>query len=350
MSRHIPNSFSDDQKKRNELCEDLLNVISKSVQTFKPSRSLANLELLEDAPQPPSVEIDIVISGGGLKGYFMTGCSHILLHELRKQNVGIARIAGASAGAWCGLFMLTGFSTENWLETYYLCKERPGMTMHEAYDDIWPWLSSQLPDDAWKICTGRLFISVTEVTMFGFKNHMISEYSSNRDIIDACLASSTVPFISLPTMFRWFRGMCVLDGGITNNTPVFADTLRRQLVFRLSDVFYPTKFLINPGDLCIESLVVRGAILMSRFLQGESSDAFAWLRPSSLDDDRKALTATTPTRLCSWTSAAAGSLLLCMGIAVCAMVSREKAMREGVHVAIGVWHSATALLLKPKAC
>jgi hypothetical protein len=33
-------------------------------------------------------------------------------------------------------------------------------------------------------------------------------------------------------------------------------------------------------DMCIEALVVRGAILMSRFLQGEESDSFAWLNPS----------------------------------------------------------------------
>jgi hypothetical protein len=32
--------------------------------------------------------------------------------------------------------------------------------------------------------------------------------------------------------------------------------------------------------MCIEALVVRGAILMSRFLQGEESDSFAWLNPS----------------------------------------------------------------------
>lgn len=242
---HVPSSFSVEQKKRNILCEQLLDVIRASVLSFKPSKSLASLRDLE-CKSEPAAEIDIVISGGGLKGYFMTGCSHILLHELEKQNVQIARIAGASAGAWCGLFMLTGFSTENWLETYYLCKERPGMTMHEAYDDIWPWLSTQLPENAWQICSGRLFISVTEVTPFGFKNHMISEYTSNRDIIDACLASSTVPYISLPTMLRSYRNMWVVDGGVTNNTPIFPDKLRRQLVFRLSDIFYPSRYLINP--------------------------------------------------------------------------------------------------------
>ncbi len=175
----------------------------------------------------------------------MTGCSHILQHELNKQNVHIARISGASAGAWVGLFMLTNFGTENWIETYYMCKERPNMTMHEAYDHIWPWVDSCLPENAWQVCTNRLFISITEITWYGFKNHIISEYSCNRDLFEACMASSAIPFVSMAGAIYKYRGMWVLDGGITNNTPIFPDNLRRQLVFRLSDVFYPVKLLIN---------------------------------------------------------------------------------------------------------
>ena len=34
-------------------------------------------------------------------------------------------------------------------------------------------------------------------------------------------------------------------------------------------------------DACIESLVVRGAMLMSKFLQGDPSDSFSWLNPSN---------------------------------------------------------------------
>jgi predicted acylesterase/phospholipase RssA len=235
--------------RRNQLCVSLLNTIRESVLTFKPSKSMSGLDEIDTTE--PQVEIDVVVSGGGLKGYFMTGCSHILMHELEKQNVKIARVSGASAGAWCGLFMLTKFSTENWIETYYKCKERPGMTMHEAYEDMWPWTESHLPKDAYKICSGRLFISITEVSLFGIHNRMISEFTSNRDLYDACLASSTVPYISLSECFRRYRNMWCLDGGITNNTPVFPDRVRRQLVFRLSDVFYPIRFLINPDGKSI---------------------------------------------------------------------------------------------------
>lgn len=275
--------FSETDRQRHELCIKLLDTVKHSVKTFKPSSSLACLNALDIPPtnmksskdnlydyfveedehfpishttgntpntstkQDSKVEIDIVVSGGGLKGYFMTGCSHILKHELNKQNISIRRIAGASAGAWVGLFMMIDFSTSNWLQTYYLCQERLHMTMHEAYEEMWPWIESHLPPNAYEICSGRLFISITEVTWFGLKNHMISEYKSNRDLFNACLASSTVPYLSLPTALYKFRDMWVVDGGVTNNTPIFPDLPRRVLVFRLTDVFYPMKLLIHPN-------------------------------------------------------------------------------------------------------
>ena len=53
-----------------------------------------------------------------------------------RRNIKIARIAGASAGAWSGLFIILGFGTKRWIETYYGWKERENTTIHEAYDDM----------------------------------------------------------------------------------------------------------------------------------------------------------------------------------------------------------------------
>lgn len=83
-----------------------------------------------------------------------------------------------------------------------------------------------------------MFISITVMTTFGLKNLIVSEYYSNEDLLEACLASSTIPYITERKMYRTFRGMKVVDGGLTNNTPVFRDGTRRQLIFRLSQVNY----------------------------------------------------------------------------------------------------------------
>ena len=64
-----------------------------------------------------------------------------------------------------------------------------------------------------------------------------------------------------------------------NNVPVFKDGVRRQLVFRLFDVEYPFRFLVKPLDTCVDMLVLRGAIIMQRFLEGQPADTVAWLDP-----------------------------------------------------------------------
>jgi predicted acylesterase/phospholipase RssA len=93
-----------------------------------------------------------------------------------------------------------------------------------------------IPENAYELCTGRLFVSVTVITATGLKNMIISEFASNRELLEACLASSTIPYITERNWCRYFRGKPVVDGGLSNNTPVFKDSLRRQLVFTLSVV------------------------------------------------------------------------------------------------------------------
>lgn len=115
-----------------------------------------------------------------------------------------------------------------------------------------------IPEDAYIRCSGRLFISITEVTPFGCKNWIVSEFTSNRDLFEACLASSTIPFVSERWGMRKYRGKWVIDGGVTNNSPVFQDSLHRQLVFRLTEVDYSWWLMTNPqGNIydCIHPFI-----------------------------------------------------------------------------------------------
>lgn len=81
----------------------------------------------------PTTTIDVVISGGGLKGYYVAGCVAVLQRQLTTHNIEIARVSGASAGAWSAFFICTGVSTTLWIESYHKLLENPDRTIHEIY-------------------------------------------------------------------------------------------------------------------------------------------------------------------------------------------------------------------------
>ena len=79
-----------------------------------------------------------------------------------------------------------------------------------------------------------------------------------------------------------------MDGGLTDNTPLFKDGIRRQLVMRTSAVLYPFRCVMRPTDTCIEALVVRGAMNMARFLQGRPCGRIIhWLEHNQTEKDLK---------------------------------------------------------------
>ena len=163
----IPHFSASERVSSIKLIEGMLDTIADSISTFRPSKSLACISRQQDriarpdrtdqdeigsesddsgcrssitatisVPSSAAAEIDLVISGGGFKGYFMCGAAHVLTKELAKRNMKINRIAGTSAGAWAGLFICCGFTASHWMKTYFACKDRPEGTIHEVYTEL----------------------------------------------------------------------------------------------------------------------------------------------------------------------------------------------------------------------
>jgi predicted acylesterase/phospholipase RssA len=264
----------------------LLDAVDATVSHFRPSPSLADVAGSGNLPRPV---VDLVISGGGLKGYSMVGATLLLRRHLERRGIDLGRVSGTSCGAWCAFFLVSGVSTRVWLKSYQLSRwahmRRPGEPLHNIYRDVvWPWLQHELPADAYKKCSGgKCVISITRFdgSFCTPRNWTVSEFASNDDLFNACLASSSIPFVTEPGLGRTFRGHRVVDGGLTRNTPIFTDgKSQRQLIVRLSNVQYPWRLLTTPNDRCVEAFVLRGAILMSKFLEGvesEEEDALVWV-------------------------------------------------------------------------
>jgi hypothetical protein len=233
------------------------------------STAVEELDLYRKAGIEEGAEIDVVFSGGGLRGYYCCGAYVILNALVNAHGLKIRRISGASAGAWCSVFMACDTHPLDWADTYYESMNVEHQVLLDGYRSFIPtMLSKMLPEDAYLRCSGKIFLSITTVSLFGgLKNKVVSEFTSNEDLIAACFASCTIPFLSTTEYLYKFRGEYVLDGGTTNNLPVFTDNKRRQIVFDLSKVEYPFALSFAPSDRCVEALILRGAVEMRLFLQ-----------------------------------------------------------------------------------
>jgi predicted acylesterase/phospholipase RssA len=85
------------------------------------------------------------------------------------------------------------------------------------YYNLW---NEYLPEDAHLLCSGRLFISVTQLP--SMKNKIISEFATRDELIWAIVGSMCLPFVFI----RDFPVKCdaegagyVMDGGFSNDAP-----------------------------------------------------------------------------------------------------------------------------------
>jgi len=239
--------------------------LSANAKLLRSLLAAVHLEL-DTSKVPRDVCVDVVISGGGLRGYYATGVASVL-RELRDRfGWQFKRFSGASAGAWCAVFLACGLDIVDWVETFYHTKlhsEKGGLKLLDAYHCF---LDSMmlvaLPEDAHVICSGRVHISITIIDKGGIRNMIVSDFHSKQDLVEACMASSNIPFLSVRGFGKTFRGHRVMDGGFTNNIPAFSDGKNDQLVIDLGQVAYPVSMTLQTTDPAIEALVLRGALEM----------------------------------------------------------------------------------------
>jgi len=114
-----------------------------------------------------------------------------------------------------------------------------------------------------------MFISITQFDGIWPQNTLVSEFTSKTDLIDAFAASASIPFFTANPLWSTFRGKAAIDGGFTNNTPIFHDKKNAQLVINLGYASYPLAYTIQPADANHETLVYEGMDDIVTLLSGE---------------------------------------------------------------------------------
>ncbi|PIK44706.1 hypothetical protein BSL78_18427 [Apostichopus japonicus] len=187
--------------------------------------------------------MNITFAGCGFLGIYHVGVGSCF--AVHAPNL-IQKAGGASAGALAACCMLCGSDlgkiTEDVLNTATSARSRTLGPLSPRFDInqvLLDGLKETLPEDAHKIVSGRLFVSLTRVS--DRQNIVVSKFTSKDDLIQALLCSAFVPFYSgiVPPSFRGTR---YVDGGISDNLPkVSGDTVTVSPFSGESDICPPSE-------------------------------------------------------------------------------------------------------------
>lgn len=159
------------------------------------------------------MKIGIVLSGGGIRGIAHLG----VLQALSAAGIRFDMISGTSAGSIVGALFAQGIEPyeilQIFLKTKILKFLRPvfGTTGLLSLDHTRSLFMQYLPHDSFSGLQIPLSITATD-----FTEGKLAYFSSGK-LIDAVLASSSIPGFFKPIMID---GKMFVDGGVLNNFPI----------------------------------------------------------------------------------------------------------------------------------
>jgi predicted acylesterase/phospholipase RssA len=240
--------------------------------------TLEHKKILEDLPKYnyDEIPINLVITGGGYRAYYLSLVQYYILNY---TNLKVNKCSGASIGAICGATILCKIDYNIINEAYEECREKK--INPYAKDFMYKFLNEGLPDNAHEICNNRLFIAVHEVTLRGLKKHIISEFTSKEDLIQCLLASSSIPYITIPTLYYTYRDMKCIDGFI----PYCFD--EPYIYVDLTKLPYSMKQTVYIGDLDVDKVMSDGITDFAQwYVHSKPSKVFRYVKPQALPGNK----------------------------------------------------------------
>jgi len=196
----------------------------------------------EAAREVPS-ELDIVVAGSGFLSLYFLGVHSVLSALQTEGRTQLKRYAGASSGAQTS-FEIVLSGEEATIDTYLshgLLADRHASSaglLQSAWnaDKHWRAYGDHLVDmhaDKLVALDGRVFVSISKLRWNGLHNAMYSSWSSRGSTF------AKQAFYATGTLLTHCDGCWCTDGGVTNNTPLFEDGSRAQLLVRPSSSGLP---------------------------------------------------------------------------------------------------------------
>ncbi|XP_057712058.1 patatin-like phospholipase domain-containing protein 4 isoform X1 [Corythoichthys intestinalis] len=169
--------------------------------------------------------VNLSFAACGFLGIYHLGAAGAFFRHGQKLLTCLKSCAGSSAGALVAAVILTAPDKVKHCEefTYNFAEDvrqqrfgaiTPG---YNVLTKLREGIEEMLPVDAHSQASGRLYVSMTHFR--SGKNHIVSQFNSREELIQALLASSFVPVYAGLQPVE-FRGQKWIDGGFTDSLPI----------------------------------------------------------------------------------------------------------------------------------
>ena len=177
----------------------------------------------------------ISIAPGGTNGFYTLGISSYI-----KQNFDLNNyvFSGASAGAWNALFLSFKHDPNDFINTILNIDYDNAKSILDIEYLIKQTLLDRYTDDDFNLKS--IYVGVTTLEKFKFKTSIYTDFENLDDAIDACIASSHIPFITGGLITK-YKNKISFDGGFSKNP--YLDKLTP--VIKLSHTMWKNKMMMS---------------------------------------------------------------------------------------------------------
>ncbi len=195
----------------------------------------------------------VSIKPGGLKGFYMLGISKYLKENYNTKEV---TFYGSSAGSWNVLYLTLPIDNEIFFDGVNLLSKKKYLSLYSLENDVRKFLIYNFNDIPIQN-NEKTNICLTKVNIFKKKKKIINEFDNLHQLIDCCIASSHIPFISNGNLFYMFNNSKYIDGGFFRNN--YPNHIKPDLI--ISYKMFNNKKIYTCCDLFnlnVEQLVYEG--------------------------------------------------------------------------------------------
>lgn len=150
---------------------------------------------------------DIVLSPGGLLGFYVLGICHYIKHN---YNIDDKKIIGFSAGSFNTIFL----ALDKKYDDHFL-KELFKLNLHGTMP--LPYILNktiQLMKDTFDIQQFNITNKYIAVTSNYNQLESYNKFLNVNDMIKCCVSSSFIPMLTYRDIFYFYNGKCSIDGGL----------------------------------------------------------------------------------------------------------------------------------------